>query len=360
MHRLRIPCALITLALGGCASSARKAAPLIPPPAPPPQAVDSTRWNLMRRVVPGETELNPERMAAGIAALRALPRRSVQRSALAASQPWTNLGPGNVGGRIRSLLIHPGNPDILFAGSVSGGVWRTTDGGASWSPLTDGLPNLIVGALAMDPTNPDVIYAGGGEQFDSRPGVGIYKTTDGGNTWQLLPAANFPYVNRIVVSPNNSQQIYVATRNGISSTKDGGASWTSTTLNATYYGCVDLAIRSDTKTDYLFAVCSGANSTTTFSVYRNMDAAGSGAWTAVHTAPNMGRSVIALAPSRQSTICVAAAGLGNPASPRDGVGSAGVFRSGTNGDPGTWVTQTPATGANPWNFLLFSPACQQP
>src|SRR5207302_936089 len=111
----------------------------------------------------------------------------------------------------------------------------------------------------------------------------------------------FQYVNRIVVSPTNSRQIYAGTRTGLMSSKDGGASWTKS-IAAAAYGCVDVTIRTDQPTDYLFTACSGQFPSDTHSIYRNTDAAGAGTWVAVHTAKNMGRSVIAIAPSKQSTI----------------------------------------------------------
>ena len=76
---------------------------------------------------------------------------------------WTWLGPGNIGGRVRSILIHPTLTDILWCGSVSGGVWKSTNGGASWFPLNDFMANLAVACMAMDPTNADVIYVGTGK-----------------------------------------------------------------------------------------------------------------------------------------------------------------------------------------------------
>src|SRR2546428_13021594 len=108
----------------------------------------------------------------------------------------------------------------MYAGSVGGGVWKTTDGGNSWNPLTDLLPSIGISTLAMDPQNPDTLYAGTGEWYtnsqrgDSIRGAGIFKTDDAGATWTALPAtttSSFYYTNKIVVSPNNSQHIYHAT-----------------------------------------------------------------------------------------------------------------------------------------------------
>ena len=113
---------------------------------------------------------------------------------------WYWLGPGNIGGRVRAILTHPGDPDILWAGSVSGGIWKTTNGGLLWHPQDDFLPSLAITSLAMDPINPDIIYAGTGEGFagDGLPGAGVFRSFDGGDNWTQLmdivdPDAYFVY-----------------------------------------------------------------------------------------------------------------------------------------------------------------------
>lgn len=78
---------------------------------------------------------------------------------------WTWLGPGNIGGRVRAIVVHPTNTNTLWAGSVAGGIWKTTNGGVSWQVLDDFMANMAVSTLAIDPGNPDVLYAGTGEGF---------------------------------------------------------------------------------------------------------------------------------------------------------------------------------------------------
>jgi photosystem II stability/assembly factor-like uncharacterized protein len=132
---------------------------------------------------------------------------------------WNSLGPGNIGGRTRSLSIYPNNSDTLWAGSVSGGVWRSEDGGQSWFPVDDFMVNLAVSSMVMDPTNPDVIYAGTGEGFfsgDSIRGAGIFRTVDG-VTWQQLSSTtgeDFQWVNRLAVSSDGTV-LLAAGRTGI-------------------------------------------------------------------------------------------------------------------------------------------------
>ena len=150
---------------------------------------------------------------------------------------WTWIGPGNIGGRVRSIVVHPTRPATLWAGGVGGGIWKTTDGGAMWRPLDDFMANLAVSALVIDPQNPDVLYAGTGEGFfagvdsagDMQRGAGIFKTTDGGATWAQLPSTatlDFSYVTRLAVHPTSPQNLLAATKAALYRSVDAGASWT--------------------------------------------------------------------------------------------------------------------------------------
>jgi photosystem II stability/assembly factor-like uncharacterized protein len=146
---------------------------------------------------------------------------------------WTSRGPQNIGGRTRALVIHPSNRNILWAGSVSGGIWKSTNAGTNWAPLNDFLPNLAANCLAISPADPNTLYCGTGEGYfntDAVNGAGIFKTTDGGTTWNQLPAtANWESVNRIAISPTNSNIILAARRpSGIYRSTDGGQSWVNT------------------------------------------------------------------------------------------------------------------------------------
>jgi len=143
---------------------------------------------------------------------------------------WTSRGPSNIGGRTRSLIIHPNDRNTLFAGSVSGGIWKSTNGGTTWNVINDRLPNLAIGSLAFDPKNPQIIYAGTGEGVfngDAIGGIGIYKSTDGGNTWAIMPSTQgWDNVCRIAVSPVNTSVILVSKRyGGVLRSTNGGASW---------------------------------------------------------------------------------------------------------------------------------------
>jgi len=149
---------------------------------------------------------------------------------------WDWLGPSNIGGRIRAILPHPTNPDILWIGSVSGGIWKSTNGGNSWTVIDDFLPSLAITDIKFDPSTTNIMYASTGEGFannDALPGAGIFKSTDGGTTWNQLPStnnANFSYVNRLAVHPRNDSAgiVYAVTSHhnpGVWKTKDGGNTW---------------------------------------------------------------------------------------------------------------------------------------
>ena len=169
---------------------------------------------------------------------------------------WTNLGPagidfsadgmvphwGVVSGRVRGLAVHPTNPDIVYAGAASGGIWKSTDGGLYWVDKSGGLNNLTFGAIAIDPLNPDIVFAGTGEyswilteRFYN--GNGMYKSTNGGDSWEKINAefGTVTHFSDLVISPNNpnimiasiAKNLQGATPNeGIWRSADGGQHWT--------------------------------------------------------------------------------------------------------------------------------------
>jgi photosystem II stability/assembly factor-like uncharacterized protein len=141
-------------------------------------------------------------------------------AAAPAQLTWTELGPapittGPYAGRISAVVASPTDPGRYFVAGADGGVWRTSDGGASWTPVADRLPVTAIGALALDPQRESTIYAGSGEANfanHSRYGAGLYKSTDGGNTWQVLAPATFAgrCFARIVVDPTDSAVLFAS------------------------------------------------------------------------------------------------------------------------------------------------------
>ncbi|NOT63209.1 MAG: hypothetical protein HOP19_23620, partial [Acidobacteria bacterium] len=257
---------------------------------------------------------------------------------------WTTLGPGNIGGRTRAMLIHPQMPEVMYAAGVAGGVWKTTNAGQTWTPLDDLLPNLAVCTLVFDPKNPEIIYAGTGEGFNNSDGVrgaGILKTADGGRTWTRLMSTadnvNFYYVNDLIVSQHDSQRLYAATRTGVWRTTDSGATWTRVLVPTATSGCLDLAARTDQPTDYLLATC--GNSTQQGTIYRKTDAEAAGDWQSVITETGMSRGVVAFAPSNQNIAY--AMTIANTGTYQYGLH--GVFRSEDGG--ATWTARVRNTQA---------------
>jgi hypothetical protein len=158
---------------------------------------------------------------------------------------WENIGPNNVGGRTISIAIHPVDTNIIFLGSASGGLWKTTTGGIgvnAWQYVETGYPILGVSAIAINPDNPDEIYIGTGETYAygratnglidrterGTFGMGILKSHDGGANWEIN--LNWTYqlnhcVWDIVFDPFNTEQLYAATTEGLYKTTNGGLYW---------------------------------------------------------------------------------------------------------------------------------------
>ena len=143
-------------------------------------------------------------------------------------------GPANVGGRTRAIVVDPDVSDknTWYAGSASGGIWKTTDGAENWTNLSNDLTNLSVNALFMAPSNHDVIYAGTGESFPGSAnnlGNGIWKSENRGDSWTQMDNTKtderFAYVNRLWVNPTNANIVLAATEYGIYKSINGGGDW---------------------------------------------------------------------------------------------------------------------------------------
>jgi photosystem II stability/assembly factor-like uncharacterized protein len=149
---------------------------------------------------------------------------------------WRPIGPFR-GGRTKAATGVPGRPGLFYIGAVNGGVWRTTDYGRTWQPIFDDQPTGSIGAIAVAPSNPEVIYVGSGEGMqrpDLSTGDGIYKSTDGGRTWSHLGLRDGQQIPQIVVDPGDEDRVFVAVlghpygpneERGIYRSTDGGASF---------------------------------------------------------------------------------------------------------------------------------------
>ena len=167
---------------------------------------------------------------------------------------WRNIGP-NRGGRSLSSMGSPSRPNEYYFGATGGGLWKTTDGGNTWFPVTDGQINSSsIGAVAVAETNPDIVYIGGGEtqlRGSITQGDGVYKSTDGGKTWKHMGLKDTQAIARIRIHPKNPNIVYVAAlghpygdnkERGIFRSKNGGKTWKKILYKSPKAGGVDIVI----------------------------------------------------------------------------------------------------------------------
>jgi photosystem II stability/assembly factor-like uncharacterized protein len=198
---------------------------------------------------------------------------------------WRLIGPFR-GGRVIAVAGVPGSPTNFFFGSVDGGIWQTTDAGVVWKPIFDGQPIASIGALAVAPSDAKVIYAGTGEvdiRSNLSSGDGVYKSTDGGQTWTNVGLRDSRLISRVVVDPQNSNVVYVgafgyaygpSNERGVYKSTDGGASWTKVLDQGPELGISDLAIATEVPT-LLFAT-TWRSHRAPWSTYAPFDGPGSG------------------------------------------------------------------------------------
>jgi len=166
---------------------------------------------------------------------------------------WRLVGPFE-GGRVEAVTGVPGHPDTFFFGAVVGGVWKTTDAGGHWRPVFDDQPIASIGAIAVAPSDPNVIYVGTGEpdpRGDISFGDGVYRSTDGGETWSNVGLRDTRHIGEIAVDPRDPDVVYVAAlghmfgpseQRGIFRSRDGGKTWEKVLYEDENTGAVDLAM----------------------------------------------------------------------------------------------------------------------
>src|ERR1043165_7460233 len=148
---------------------------------------------------------------------------------------YRHIGP--TGNRRASVVGIPGQPNIYYTGAASGGIWKTIDGGVHWEPIFDSEPVSSIGALAIAPSDPHIVWAGAGEPWirsHISVGEGVYKSTDAGKTWKLMCLEKAGRISRVVIDPKNPDIVLVAAlghaygpqpERGVFRTTDGGTTW---------------------------------------------------------------------------------------------------------------------------------------
>src|SRR5215831_17986908 len=167
---------------------------------------------------------------------------------------WRSIGPARAGRSIASSGVK-GQPKIAYSGQTGGGLWKTVDGGQSWTPVTDGqIHSSSVGAVAVSETNPDTVFIGMGESCirgNIQPGDGVYKSTDAGKTWKNVGFHNTDAISKIRIDPTNENNVLVAVfgkygvpndERGIYKSTDGGETWKQVLFKDNKTGGVDLWI----------------------------------------------------------------------------------------------------------------------
>jgi hypothetical protein len=263
--------------------------------------------------------------------------------ALVNSSNWTNLGPqtsiptNGGAGRVNCIVFQPGNSNVIYIGSPSGGLWKTTNGGTSWTSNTDELGTLGVSSLAIDPSNTNIMYLGTGDgDAGDTYSLGVLKSVDGGTTWNttgLSWTANQTFrISKLIIHPTNTSILVAATSNGIYKTTDAGATWTQV-LTGNFK---DLEIDPSNATVWY----TGRYGNGTAAVFKSTDTGST--WTQLTSglpASGVYRVAIAVAPSSPATLyalyCNNIAG---------DYGLYGVYKSTNSGS--TWTQVKGATSPN--------------
>jgi len=266
------------------------------------------------------------------------------------------------GGRVVAVAGVPGSETTFYFGSVDGGVWKTIDAGATWTPVFDGQPIASIGALAVAPSDPKILYAGAGEsdiRSDLSSGDGVYKSTDGGATWKNIGLRDSRQISRIVVDPTNPDVVYVGVlghaygpsdERGVYKSIDGGKTWTRVLNKGPEVGVSDLAIAAGSPNVLLAAMWNAHRPP--WSTYAPLAGPGSGLyrsndsganWTELtgHGLPDgdWGRVGVAVAPDGKRVYAVIEAGK-----------KSGLYRSDDGGDSWNLANGDPRLTSRAWYF----------
>ena len=246
---------------------------------------------------------------------------------LLSSDTWKGLelrsiGPAVTSGRVSDIAVVPGNPAMYYVAAASGGVWKTVNSGVTWTPIFDSEGSYSIGCLALDPNDPAVIWVGTGESNSQRSvsyGDGVYKSEDGGKTWQNMGLKSSEHIGRIRIDPRDSRVVYVAAQGplwsaggdrGLYKTTDGGKTWKAVLTISENTGVTDVAM-DPRNPDVLLAaahqrrrhVWTQINGGPESALYRSTDAGAT--WKKIDAGlpkEELGRIGLAVAPSAPDTV----------------------------------------------------------
>lgn len=163
-----------------------------------------------------------------------------------------NIGPGGMSGRVTAIDVVNNNPDVMYVGTASGGLWKSDSGGIKWLPIFDDQPTASIGAVAIQQSNPSVIWVGTGEgnpRNSLNGGFGVYRSLDGGKSWQAMGLEKTRHIHRIIIDPTNPNVVYVGAigspwgehpERGVFKTTDGGKTWNKILFNNNKTGVADM------------------------------------------------------------------------------------------------------------------------
>jgi photosystem II stability/assembly factor-like uncharacterized protein len=282
-------------------------------------ADEAFEWWYAQRALPGGTIppdglINAYRYVQDVLAKKNSARKNFSHD----NTRWESIGPDNVGGRVLSLAIDPESTDVLWAGSASGGLWKSTSGGkgaSAWQYVNSGFPLLSVSAIAIDPVNPDNIFIGTGEISGynlgqvgtpgarTTYGLGILRSTNRGKTWDTT-GLNWKFsqnrsVQKIVINPLNPNVLYTATSEGTYKSTDRGVTWF---LADTVKMVMDVGIN-PIDTGEVYIACGQRNTWTNPGIYKSINAGST--WTKLGSGlptTNFGRTSLAISPSNPAIV----------------------------------------------------------